>query len=83
MFIAVLNDFRLRSEAVNKLAWYLAHEEDSLRKLPMFSTLRVDTLSDIFLCDHQKSLVDEDLSRSIFQVTYSSVMLPRTKMTNS
>ena len=56
-------------EGLGKLAWFLANEEDSMRKLPLFSELDITNLTNIFLVDTQRSLLDEDTEPSVFTVS--------------
>ncbi|KAK2169790.1 hypothetical protein LSH36_7g17006 [Paralvinella palmiformis] len=57
---------RIRMEGLGKIAWFLANEEDSMRKLPLFSDLDVTNLTNILLVDPQRSLLDEDTEPSVF-----------------
>ena len=59
----------MRSELLKRLSWYLSNEENSSRKLPVFSDLDVTNLSNLFVIDTPRS-VDEDLGRSVFQVSH-------------
>ena len=60
---------RIRMEGLGKIAWFLANEEDSMRKLPLFSDLDVTNLTNILLVDPQRSLLDEDTEPSVFTVS--------------
>ena len=61
--------YRIRSEGLGKLAWFLAHESESLHRLPLFSELDVTNLTSVFIIESPRSLLDEDTSRSVFQVS--------------
>ncbi|KAL3860206.1 hypothetical protein ACJMK2_010362 [Sinanodonta woodiana] len=58
---------KLRSESLKRLSWFLSNEENSSKKLPVFSELDVTNLANIFIVETPRS-VDEDLGRSVFQV---------------
>jgi hypothetical protein len=59
---------RVRSEALNKLARFLAKEADTAHKLPVFSELNVSNLANVLVVDSPRSLLDQDSCRSVFQV---------------
>ncbi|KAJ8303020.1 hypothetical protein KUTeg_019416 [Tegillarca granosa] len=61
------SDVRTRAEALKRLAWFLSNEENSNNKLPVFSSLDVTNLTNIFVMETPRS-VDEDLGRSVFQI---------------
>ncbi len=65
----MLPTFRVRAEALGKLAYFLAHEEESLYKMPLFSELDVTNLTNLLLTESPRSLQDEDTGRSVFQVS--------------
>ena len=72
IFKCVLNILhRVRSDGLGRLAWFLANEEESMRKLPQFSQLNVENLANMMLIENPRSLMDEDTSRSVFQVNLS------------
>lgn len=56
------------------MAWFLSNEQDSNEKLPIFASLDVTNLTSIFIVDMQRSL-DEDLGRSVFQVSIDVYIL--------
>ena len=58
----------MRAEGLGKLIWFLANEPESLRKLPLFSDLDMSELSSVLISETQRSLIDDDTSRSVFQV---------------
>ena len=58
--------FRVRSEAVGRLAWFMANEADSVRKQPQFSELDVTNLNNLFIVENPRALVEE--TSSTFQV---------------
>ncbi len=59
---------RMRAEALGRLAYFLAHEEESLYKLPLFSELDMTNLANLLIVDTVRVLDDEDTGRSVFQV---------------
>jgi hypothetical protein len=61
--------FRIRMEGLGKLAWFLANEEDSMRKLPLFSDLNVSNLTNMFIIEPPRSLLEEDTEHSVFTVS--------------
>ncbi|XP_013417729.1 rotatin-like [Lingula anatina] len=62
-------DVRTRAEALSKLAWFLSDEEDSEKKLPVFTELDVAGLSDLYVIREPRYLEDSDeAGRSVFQV---------------
>ncbi len=62
--------FRVRSEAVGKLAWFLANEVDSVKKQPQFSELDVSGLTNLLLVDSPRALVEDAAGSSVFQVLH-------------
>ena len=62
--------FRVRSEGVGRLAWFLTHETESARKFPSFSELDVTNLTHLLIVDSPKALADKERGRSVFQVHY-------------
>ena len=64
----LLSLYRMRAEGLGKLIWFLANESESLRKLPLFSDLDMSELSSVLISETQRSLIDDDTSRSVFQV---------------
>ena len=58
----------MRSEAVGRLAWFLAQEKESARKLPSFSELDVTNLTHLLIVDSPRALAEEERGRSVFQV---------------
>ncbi|ELU06616.1 hypothetical protein CAPTEDRAFT_220120 [Capitella teleta] len=59
-------DKRLRADGLGRLAYFLAHEEDSLHKVPLFSEMDLTNLSALFVMETPRSLIDDDLSPSVF-----------------
>ena len=64
---------RTRAEALKRLAWFLSNETDSVSKLPVFSSLDVTNLTNIFIMETPRS-VDDDLGRSVFQVGVAFIL---------
>ena len=68
MILVIVYSARVRTEAVGRLAWYIANETNSVNKQPQFSELDVSRLCDLFLVDTPRALVEEKTSPSVFQV---------------
>ena len=62
--------FRVRSEGLGRLVWFLTNEEGSHQKRPSFDELDVSNLANLFVTDQQKNLADEDTGRSVFNVGF-------------
>ena len=59
---------RLRAEVAGKLTFFLAHEENSLHKVPLFSELPLNYLTNLLLVQSPRQLEEAETSRSVFQV---------------
>ncbi|KAK3086250.1 hypothetical protein FSP39_015771, partial [Pinctada imbricata] len=60
------SDVRVRAEALKRIAWLMSNEEGSTSKLPVFASLDVTNLTNVFIMETPRS-VDDDLGRSVFQ----------------
>ena len=60
--------FRIRAEGLGKLTFFLAHEKDSLDKLPQFSDLDVSNLTNILLVEEPLDTMKSDKTKSVFMV---------------
>ncbi|CAH1779766.1 unnamed protein product [Owenia fusiformis] len=61
-------DIRLRTEGLNRLAWFLTSEENSTQKLPVFSQLNVTDLANLLIVDLPVHPQDLDTGRSVFEI---------------
>ena len=66
--------FRVRSEAVGRLAWFMANETDSVKKQPQFSEIDVSGLTDLFMVETPRAFIEERSRPSVFQVNFERVI---------
>ena len=62
---------RMRGEGLGRLAWFLAHENESARKLPQFSQLKVENLTNLLIIDQPR-----DLSAQLTNIATFKVVMP-------
>ena len=72
LFVRVRSDalfsvFRVRSDALLQLSWFLSNEANSDKKIPVFADLDLTTLANVFIIETPR-VVDDDFSRSVFKV---------------
>ncbi|XP_050395156.2 rotatin [Patella vulgata] len=61
------HDLQVRTRVLERISWFLANEEESDKKIPVFSDLDVNNLCDTLIVKNVRN-VEEDIGRSVFQM---------------